>query len=454
MTYRRIFFAVFFALIGAVASAQSWMTAYDSGLKAARAGDWVSARAAFQQAIALRPEDASGATTLPGPVSDRRQWRGGAPYSPNFLAAYSEYRIGLEAPKPEDSRPALQTAASEFETLLTKGQNSRETFFFLNQIYTRLGDTAKRLDLESRFASAKPNFRIDTEVVAPEEMTLITGVTPGGTKKGPGPEVTIIRPGQTPATVSPTTLGQPATGISPAVGPVPTIPTKFALIVGNSASMLKQGALTFGADDAQAVREAFVSHAGYSEANVDLVVNTTAEQLRASIKALVDRMPEDATVTIYFAGNGANIDGKDYLACVDTTSESDASSMVAKMDVYRMFMAKGAKIFAFFQVARPMVNGTYFGKEIPLVGSIAQVQATIPGGTISSMMRNGHEVGIFTDAVVSALQDIRSNRIPIMEFGWQIFNRTRGGGSTSTGGGARQVPTLPVLTHMSVEERF
>jgi hypothetical protein len=453
MTTRRIFFAAFFALLATVAGAQSWMTAYEDGLKAARAGDWVSARAAFQQAVALRPEDASGPTTLPGPVTERRQWRGGAAYSPNFLAAYSEYKIGMSAGKPEDAKPALLTAATEFETLLTKGQNSRETFFFLNQIYTRLGDTAKRQDLEARFAAAKPNFRVDTEVVAPEELTLITGAAPGS-KQGTGPEVVVIRPGQAPVQLAPNTTGQPIASFAPGVGPVPTVATKYALIIGNSTSLLKQGAVTFGADDAQAVREALVTHAGYSEANVDLVLNATKEQVFASVKALVTRVPEEATVFIYFAGNGANIDGKDYLACVDTTSDTDASSMAGKMDIYRLFLTKAVKIYAFYQVPRPMVNGTYFGKEIPMVGSIAQVQSTIPGGAIGSMMRNGREVCVFTDAMVSAFQDIRSNRIPIMEFGWQIFNRTRGGGSTTTGGGARQVPTLPVLTHMSDQDRF
>jgi hypothetical protein len=453
MTTRRIFFAVFFALLATVAGAQSWMTAYEEGLKAARTGDWVSARAAFQQAVALRPEDASGPTTLPGPVTERRQWRGGAAYSPNFLAAYSEYKIGMSAGKPEDAKPALSTAATEFETLLTKGQNSRETFFFLNQIYTRLGDTAKRQDLEARFAAAKPNFRVDSEVIAPEELTLITGTAPGS-KQGTGPEVVVIRPGQAPVQLPSTTTGQPIASFAPGVGPVPTVATKYALIIGNSTSLLKQGAVTFGADDAQAVREALVTHAGYSEANVDLVLNATKEQVLASVKALVSRVPEEATVFIYFAGNGANIDGKDYLACVDTASDTDTSSMAGKMDIYRMFLTKAVKIYAFYQVPRPMVNGTYFGKEIPMVGSIAQVQSTIPGGTIGSMTRNGREIGVFTDAMVSAFQDIRSNRIPIMEFGWQIFNRTRGGGSNTTGGGARQVPTLPVLTHMSDQDRF
>lgn len=454
MTYRRIFFVVLLALVGAVASAQSWMTAYEKGLKAARSSDWIGARAAFQEALAFRTEDASGPTTLPGPVTERRQWRNGSPYSPNFLAAYSEYRIGVSSAKVEDQKPALLTAATEFETLLGKGQTSKETFFFLNQIYTRLGDTAKRLDLESRFATAKPTFKVDDEIVSPDELTLITGVPSGGTnngKGGTGPEVINVGGGGKPIPGS----GIPGTGvgISPAVGPVPPISSKYALIIGSATSLLKTP-VAFGADDAQAIREALITHAGYPEANVDLVLNATKEQIMASVKALASRVPEEGTVLIYFAGNGANIDGRDYLAGVDTATDTDPSAMVAKLDVYKEFLAKAAKIYAFYEVPRPIVNGTYFGKEVPLVGSIAQVQSTIPGGNVLSQMRNGHEVGIFTDAMVSALQDIRSNRIPIMEFGWQVFNRSRGGGINSAGAGARQVPTLPVLTHMSLEDRF
>ena len=454
MTNRRIFFVVLLALVGAAAHAQSWMAAYEKGLKAAKASDWIGARAAFQQAIAYRPEDFSGATTMPGPVSDRRQWRNGSPYSPNFLAAYSEYRIGVASAKPEDAKPALETAAAEFETLLNKGQTSREAYYFLNQSYIRLGDTAKRLDLESKYSSAKLNFRVDDEVVAPEELAVITGAPAAGNKQGTGPQVTIIRPGQGPATVPGVTSGTSTAPMNPAVGPVPPISTKFAFIVGNSTSQLRQGGVTFGADDAQAVREALVTHAGYLESNVDLVLNTTAAQLRVSAKALADRVPDDATVFLYFAGNGANIDGKDYLAGVDTASDSDASSMVSKMELFRLFMAKGCKIYAFFEVPRPIVNGTYFGKEIPLVGSIAQTQSTIPGETIYSLTRNGKEIGVFTDAMIAAMQSIRSNRIPIAEFGWQVFNRSRGGGGGTSGSGGRQVPTLPVLTHRAQYDRF
>lgn len=435
-------------MLGAIASAQSWMTSYEEGLKAARVGNWSAARAAFQEAIAMRPEDTGSPTRLPGPVTERRQWRNGAPYSPNFLAAYSEYRLGVAAGGPDEAKPHFDTAAAEFEALIAKGQASKEAFYFLNQIYVRLGDTAKRMELESKFASMKPNFRVDTEVVAPEELTAMNGASTGG---GTAPQVTIVRPGETPTHVP--SGGNPGAIGAPAVGPVAPLSNKYALIVGNSSTQGGTG-LPYGADDAQAIREALVGNAGYPEANVDLVLNTTKDQLLASAKALADRIPDEATVFIFFAGEGANIDGKDYLAGIDANASSDASAMVSKMELYKFFLTKAAKVFAFYEVPRPMAGGVYFGKEVPLVGSIAQVQGTIPGEGVASEIRNGREMGVFAHALVSALQDIRSNRIPIMEFGWQVFDRARGGGSNTMGGGARQVPTLPVLTHMSPQDRF
>ncbi len=452
MTKGRIFFVVLIALVAAASQAQ-WMSAYEKGLRAARTNDWAEARISFQQAIAYRPEDASGPTTMPGPVTERRQWRDGAAYSPNFLAAYCEYRLGLAA-KGGDEKSLLQTSASEFETLLTKGQSSKETFYYLEQIYTKLGDTAKRIDIEARYASAKPKFRVDTEVVAPEDRALITGTPAAGGRQGTGPQVTIIHSGQAPIPGPNLSPSNNSGAIAPAVGPVPVATNKFALVIGNSTSQLKSGAVGFGADDAQAIREALVMDAGYSEANVDLVLNTTSAQLLASAKALADRIPNDATIFFYFAGNGCNINGKDYLAGVDSSSDTDSSAMTAKMDIYQLFMAKGAKVFAFFESPRPIANGSYFGKEIPMVGQMAQVQATIPGDGVSSEVHNGRALGIFTYAIVSALHEIRSNRIPIMEFGWQVFNRSRGGGTTANGIGARQVPTLPVLTHLSDQDRF
>jgi hypothetical protein len=128
--------------------------------------------------------------------------------------------------------------------------------------------------------------------------------------------------------------------------------------------------------------------------------------------------------------------------------------MVAKMELYRLFMAKGARIFAFFQVNRTVANGRYFGMEVPLVGSMAQCQATIPGDTVQSFVRNGKTRGVYTDALAATLGEFRSNRVPIQEFGWQVFYRIRRGDSGSMGGGSRQTPTLPVLTNLASDARF
>ncbi len=452
---KRIALVALFVVAACMTVAQSWMGTYEKGIQAGKRQDYAAARAYFKAAIAYRPEDASGATTLPGPVSERKLWRGGAPYSPNFLAAYCEYRLAGATTKVDEATPMLETAATEFETLLSKGQRSKETFYFLNQIYTRTGDTARRLDLENRSGKGKTNFRVDTEIVSPEEITVINGGVPGS--PGTGPRVTVIKagqPGSTPGTLPGNPTTTPGTGPIPSIGAVPAITTKYALIIGNGMSKMTDSAIPFAADDAQAVREALITHAGYLDSNVDLVLNATKGQILTSAKALADRVPEDGTVFIYFAGNGFNLDGKDFLAGVDTEMGTDSSTMVGKNDIYRLFMAKGAKIYAFFEVPRPIANGRYFGQEVPLVGAIAQVQSTMPGETVYAETHNSRTLGIFADALIGALQDIRSNRIAIAEFGWTLFNRIRGGGLGRPGGGSRQIPTLPVLTHLAPDDRF
>ena len=117
-------------------------------------------------------------------------------------------------------------------------------------------------------------------------------------------------------------------------------------------------------------------------------------------------------------------------------------------------MVKGAHIFAFYETNRPIKEGRFFGMETPLVGSIAQSQATLPGDTVNAIVRNGKDVGIYVDAFNNVLAELRSNWIPISEFGWQLFYRIRRGDSGTTGGGSRQTPTLPVLTNMGADARF
>lgn len=237
-------------------------------------------------------------------------------------------------------------------------------------------------------------------------------------------------------------------------GVVPTAPDKYALIVGNSESKIEGGKLPFAADDAQLIRQTLITKAGYPDSNIEVAINATSQQLAATINALASRIPDKATVFVYFTGVGANVDGKDYLAGVDSQSDTDNTTMLSKDDLYAAFMSKGARIFAFFQANRPIVNGHYFGSEIPLVGSISQMEATLPGAMVYSISSNGKQVGLFTNAVVSTLDDIHSSRTPILDFGWQVFYKLRRGDTGLSGGSSNQSPSLPVLTNMASDARF
>jgi hypothetical protein len=439
-------------LLVPTALAQGWSQAYEKGLEAARAGNWAEARQYFKQAAAYRTEDVSGPTNLPGPATERRLWRAGASYSPNFLAAYSAYR--LAASKSGDARyEDLRAAASELEALHAKNQFSPESFYLLNSIYTTLGDTEKRAKLDERFLTVrdKATFKVDQEPILPEDQAAVSQMMGQGS-----PQIIEAPALSTPGAIVTPGAGQPVLpgAIAGAGTRVPTIVTKYALLIGNAESRIPGAGVPFSAYDAQRVREALVMSAGYPEENVDLVVNGTAAQILASAKAMADRIPNGATVFVYFSGAGVNLDGKDYLAGVDTESPTDSSSMVAKNELYRLFMAKGAKMFCFFQAHRPTVRGRYFGMEVPLYGIVSQSQATMPGDMVFGYIRNGRTVGIFTDALVSTLSEFRSNQVPILEFGWQLFYRMRRSGTGSEGGGSRQTPTLPVVTNMASDAVF
>ncbi|KAA0238936.1 MAG: hypothetical protein EDM74_05385, partial [Armatimonadetes bacterium] len=201
-------------------------------------------------------------------------------------------------------------------------------------------------------------------------------------------------------------------------------------------------------------RESLVMDAGYLEENIDLVINATADQIRASARALAERITPDATVFLYFAGAGANIEGRDYLAGVEAALSTDAGTMIAKSELFQMFLSKGAKVFAFFQAHRPVTGGRYFGMEVPMFGQVSQMQATMPGEDVFGSVLNGKTQGLFTQAIVSVLREFRSNQVPIEEFGWQVFYRIRRGETGTVGGSSRQTPTLPVLTNLAADARF
>lgn len=437
-----------FAFGTALAQGQSWREAYESGLKSVKAGNYAEARTSFKQAMAYRPEDVATGTVLPGPISEQRKWRDGAPYSPNFLAAYSAYKLA-QLPTSEGSRSALLgEAAAEFEALVAKKQYSFETLYFLSSTYISLNATEKRLKLEDTYTAlnGKATWKVDVDGLTPDEIATINqsyrGQTQGAENTGP-----VSVP------VEPVRGGNQAP-LNPA-GRVPAVASKYALIIGNSTSRMGDLAVPFASDNAQMIREGLTTFGGYAEQNVDMVVNASAAQILISAKALADRMPEDAgSVFIYFAGVGSNLGGKDFLAGVDTELGTDTSTMVAKTELYKVFMQRGARIFAFFEAHRPIVEGRYFGMEVPTYGTIAQVQATLPGQTVLANVSGGKQIGMFASAIRNVMMDLRTNQMPIMEFGWQLFYKMRRGTTGIEGGSAAQTPTLPVLTNMASEARF
>lgn len=423
--------AVLLSLVSG-AFAQSWGRAYEEGLKAGRGNQWAEARESFRQAMAYRPEDASLPTFLPGTATERRRWREGAPYSPNFLAAYSLYRDVLKKPKEQQGGP-LRIAGAELESLLDKGQTSREAFYLLDQIYQKVGDETKRTQTSERFTreGSRIKWRVDTELLTPEETAAITAMAGSSVAKPGGDD-----PGTGGAVVT-------------APGRVPALPTKFAIVIGNSETKVTSLAVPHAAGDARRVRDALIANAGYFEENIAMVVNGTGEQMLAAAKALATRVPADGTVFVYFAGGGVNLSDADYLLGTDAASATETKGMIAKREFYDLFLARKARIFAFFESHRPIAAGRYFGSEIPSTGSVSQVQATMPGEAVTSHLVNGRPAGTFTAAMIEVLSDLKSNRIPILEFGWQVFYKIRRGGL-----GTKQTPTLPVLTNLASDAKF
>jgi hypothetical protein len=452
MTAKTLALAFAFAL-SAVAGAQSWSRSYDAGLAAARAGKWAVARESFQQAAAVRPDDRSAPTVLPGPATERKLWREGAPYSPNFLAAYSLYRQALVTADAMEASQMLRTAAGELETLVAKDQSSAEAFFFLDIIYTKLGDATKRQTAADRMAKLgrKVDFKVDDEVVAPEELAALQARTTGTAAVTTIPTPT--SPGTAPV-VLPGNLN-PGTGMVAPNGAVIPLAEKFALVVGQSQSRVPGGMVPFASNDAIRVRDALVNFAGYPSDNVVMIQNATAADVKAAAASLSSRVGENSTVTIFYAGAGVNLGGKDYLAGVDTESTSDTASMLGKSELFAPFVQRGARIFAFFEASRPIdANGQFFGSETSPMGSISQVQATAAGGNVGAVYRNNEQVGLFAAAFTQVLSDLRSNRLPIFDFTWQVVYAMRRGSSGTTGGGGTQVCILPKLTNLAADSKF
>jgi hypothetical protein len=423
------------------------------------AEEWLLAREAFLEADEDRTGDISRATTLPGPITDPELWRDGSPYSPKFGAAYAAYRLALDTENEDDQSDWYLAAETGFEGLVQEGELAPETLYFLDRVYTLTSNVQGQRDLQQLYVDRLDDidWAVDSSFLAPEENAAIDSLVasqnlpdrrgaPQNTDEGTSgfEEIDAAE------------LSSEGTGLrdtTQSLVGVPTLPYKYALIIGNSQSLIPELNAESAANDAALIRETLIQHAGYQEDNVDIVVNATAAEMLAAATALAQRVEQNAIVTIFFAGAGVNLDGKDYLLGIDTEVTTDITSMVAKKALYELFLEKAATIFAFYQVDRPIVAGRYFGQEIPLVGRIAQAHSTIPGGVSLAANTGNGLTGLYANAFAEVLKEYRTNQIPLSEFAWDVFDymRSSGGGD---GGGSAQVPTLPVERYVEENARF
>lgn len=435
----KIVLALSLAASAVGAAAQEWVRPYEEALRLSKAGAWPEAKAKFLDAVAIRGDDTDKASQVGGSIADRRPWRGGAPYSPNFGAAYATFKMAADAPDMKIRKERLAEAITRFRALLDKDQVSQETLLFLAASYAANEQNRDAQQTQDRLNAldASKAFRIDQEMLDPMDVAALRGTAIPGGNIG-DPRTGAMQPNEL-----------PRVGVGTAAGVVPPLDFKFALLIGNS-----QGGPDFAVNDVDLLAEALSKHGGYDMDHIVVLKNPTVAQMRQATTALAAQVPDSGTVTIFYTGTGVNDEsnGKDYVGGSD--SRGTPGSMFAKTDLYAPFISKGASIFAFFQVDRPLSNTErYFGMEIPQVGRIAQMQSNSPGERAYGTVAEGKHYGVYAYAMASVLRSMRNNRIPIADFVWQTFYEVRRG-SGEGGGGGSQTPTLPVAVSMATTARF
>lgn len=437
-----------------IAFGQAWISSYDKALKSASENDWATAREFFKEATASRPEDQATASMLPGSVTEPKRWRSGAPYSPNFGAAYSAYRLAIDTADSAEKTRFYKMVSDETQSLISKGQAAPETVDLLKKSLTFLDDKEKLAAISASITTS--TWIIDTSFVAPGDIVKRTTSAGGSTRistnsKGGASSSQVSSDPNSPVIIS---IGASEIGnyrdLLPG-GKVPTLSNKFALVIGNSETQITDYAVPFASTDAAKIKESLMNDGGYPEENITLLQNASSSQILESAKSISATLPADATVTIYFSGVAVSLDSKDYFAGTDTTFATDIAKMVSKSELYNLFLSKGAKIFAFYQTDRSMMDKSYFGQEKLPIGQISETHATIAGQKVYSIVKDLEVVGLYTGALTAVLKEFATNKIPLEEFCWQVFNRIRRGGTSQVGGGSFQTPTLPILTNMGSE---
>jgi hypothetical protein len=444
MQFRRCAAIIAVLAASACTFAQDWVTSYDAALEAKAAGNWSSARDWMLRAVEDKKKDSSKPTEIKSASGEKSDWREGSPYSANFGAAYFAYRQALTTADSSERSALLLKAADELTKLVKGRQESPEAYAVLGQVFQILQDQRALTEVGKDQAKSKMSWKIDQALLTDSDKRLTAAVITMQKNRQGTPVFEAGDP----------RIDKPLIGLGTPTGQVPHVLTKYALIIGTSESQIEGGQVPFASTDATSLRETLVSDAGYAPENVDLVINATAAEIKTAAQALASRMHKGGTVFLFFSGTGVNIDGKDWIAGIEATSMKDTAAMVQKTDLLRTLMQGGGRIFTFYQVHRPIVDGRCFGQEIPGIGAISQMMGTLPGQQVLAVPTEGQERGIFAQAISQVLDDLQSNGVPIMNFGWQVFNAMRGGSSGQEGGGGLQTPTLPVLIFMAREARF
>jgi tetratricopeptide (TPR) repeat protein len=416
-------------LAGSPMLLQGWRTQYEQALALAKRGQWAQAREHFLSAIKEKPEDESGPVYVGGSVTDRRPWRAGAPYSPNFGAAYCAFKLAAEARTPEERNTWLNQAIQEFEKLINSGKVSAEALLFLAAAYSANNNLSAAEKIQQRLVSLdrRKALRVDQEIIEFKDLRVIRQA-----------EI-------------PTAGSLPLPDVTSPLGIVPVLDYKFALLVGNAQGSQQ----TFAHNDVDLLKEALTKYAGYAESNIVTLKDTTTQSLKSAAEALARNLPDNAVVFIFFSGRVTHEPetNTDYLMGTDVTEEKAYDKMLKKLDLFQPFVQRGATVFCFFQVDRTMVaRGKYFGLEIPRVGRIAQCFGCMPGETVFGTVWGDKPQGVYALAIAEVLKEWKNNRIPIHEFAWAVFDKVRG--SLGRNAGGAQTPTLPVLVGMGATAAF
>ncbi|MEM4408392.1 MAG: hypothetical protein QXI19_06585, partial [Candidatus Caldarchaeum sp.] len=242
--FSRIPWGLFFSLLliaGAVPM-QKWRTSYEQALALAKRGQWAQAREYFLEAVREKPEDESGPVYIGGSVTERRPWRGGAPYSPNFGAAYCAFKLAAEARTPDERARWIGQAIQEFEKLINEGKVSVETLLFLASAHSANNNLPAAEKIQQRLVALdrRKALRVDQEIIEFKDLRVIRQAE------------------------LPTAGSLPLPDVTSPHGIVPVLEYKFALLIGNAQGSQQ----THAHNDVDLLKEALTKYAGYAESNI------------------------------------------------------------------------------------------------------------------------------------------------------------------------------------------